>query len=917
MLMQYLYYKIMIIIRRNRQTFKYLIFGLFFSLFSLIISNQFSLKADTCTWDGDTDEYWTTASNWDCAGGIEEFDTLVFPLVSGSTSIENDFAAGTQFNGIRFEWDVYDVVGNSITIDNNAIEFDDDDNSGTLDFGLDIDVPGAYLDLKVYDESTTLNLYGDISGTGDVWKYEPGAIEFGGYNTYDSITRITSGKLILRTTDALQNTDLEINSGAALEIENDITIDTSSIQVDGSGFYGDGSGAIKSISGNNTISSNIILAGEVSFFGVDSGTLTLTGEISGSAEFVKVGEAPLIISGSVGNINTGDFSINEGTVELNKDSGLAVPSDNIFIGDASGDIESAWLIVRNDDQFNSSAYIEVQADGILAYGDDWQTNNIADLNLQGGRANLAGNTNITNSLIIEGGSLRTYFGNIVISADTVDCSSGEIVGDPFTFVGDVTIDTNSSEPSTTCYVDSVIGGSNNITIIGKGVEFTNANTFTGGVLVTQEGRLILSNSLSLGEASGTTTVEPGSVLALGNGITINDEPLTISGQGGDSSGALASISGNNTYAGPITITGGDLNISTHNNSVLTLSGGVSGTITGPLVFIKTGTGDGLIQLANANPFTATGININNVVVRKTASVNVFPDTLLVSINSLGSLDLNSFAETLGALSGEVGSAITLGNATLSLGANNNSSTFAGVISGNGGITKIGTGVSTFSGNNLYTGTTNITSGKLLVNGLQSPSNVSLNSTGVLGGSGRVGVITGGGTGGITPGNSPGILNVTGNVAFASTNSFNVELNGTTVGTQYDQLNVTGSVNLNSATLNVVLGFTPTSGDSFTIIQSSAVLIGTFSGLPNGSTFSVGGNTLRIDYGTNSVVISVDSGGGSGGTGGSNGNGSGNALAETGVAIPLVALAFLTATTTTVVIANKYGKKRKRLKQNFR
>ena len=38
--------------------------------------------------------------------------------------------------------------------------------------------------------------------------------------------------------------------------------------------------------------------------------------------------------------------------------------------------------------------------------------------------------------------------------------------------------------------------------------------------------------------------------------------------------------------------------------------------------------------------------------------------------------------------------------------------------------------------------------------------------------------------------------------FPSGSNFDVEINGTTVGTQYDQLNVTGTVTLGSATLNL-------------------------------------------------------------------------------------------------------------------
>jgi len=91
--------------------------------------------------------------------------------------------------------------------------------------------------------------------------------------------------------------------------------------------------------------------------------------------------------------------------------------------------------------------------------------------------------------------------------------------------------------------------------------------------------------------------------------------------------------------------------------------------------------------------------------------------------------------------------------------------------------------------------------------------------------------------------------------------FVVQLNGTTAGTGYDQLNVTGSVNLGSATLGGTLGFSPPNGTSFTIINNDGgdAVIGTFAGLPEGSTVVLGGQGFKVSYvgGTgNDVVLTV-------------------------------------------------------------
>src|SRR5208282_1484980 len=103
-------------------------------------------------------------------------------------------------------------------------------------------------------------------------------------------------------------------------------------------------------------------------------------------------------------------------------------------------------------------------------------------------------------------------------------------------------------------------------------------------------------------------------------------------------------------------------------------------------------------------------------------------------------------------------------------------------------------------NNAYTGLTEVSAGTLKVNGSQPQCPVSVDSSGILGGSGSVGTIAANGV--ISPGNSPGVLNSS-NVTFSSTGNFTVELTGPNPGIGgYDQLNVAGPVSLASATLTV-------------------------------------------------------------------------------------------------------------------
>jgi hypothetical protein len=115
---------------------------------------------------------------------------------------------------------------------------------------------------------------------------------------------------------------------------------------------------------------------------------------------------------------------------------------------------------------------------------------------------------------------------------------------------------------------------------------------------------------------------------------------------------------------------------------------------------------------------------------------------------------------------------------------------------------------------------------------------------------------------VSPGYSPGIIN-TGNLSFGSGTTVNMELNGVIAGTNYDQFNVTGTVNISpSVTLNATVGYAPGAGDSYTIINNDGgdAVTGIFAGLPDGTVFFIGANSFRIDYdggdGNDVVITSV-------------------------------------------------------------
>ena len=89
-------------------------------------------------------------------------------------------------------------------------------------------------------------------------------------------------------------------------------------------------------------------------------------------------------------------------------------------------------------------------------------------------------------------------------------------------------------------------------------------------------------------------------------------------------------------------------------------------------------------------------------------------TSAVSVASGATLDLNNSSATVGSVSG-VGSVI-LGSGTIITGGNHSSTTFSGVISGTGGVTKSGTGTFTLTGTSTFSGGVIISAGGLALSG---------------------------------------------------------------------------------------------------------------------------------------------------------------------------------------------------------
>ena len=139
-------------------------------------------------------------------------------------------------------------------------------------------------------------------------------------------------------------------------------------------------------------------------------------------------------------------------------------------------------------------------------------------------------------------------------------------------------------------------------------------------------------------------------------------------------------------------------------------------------------------------------------------------------------------------------------------------------------------------------------------------NVNLLSGAKLMGNGTVGILYAPSGSIVAPGHSPGCL-ASGDLILAGT--YQAEIGGTDPCTGYDQIKVTGTVNLAGSTLDATLygGFVPKVGQSYTIINNDAAdaVTGTFTGIANGGTYSNQGVTYTVNYDGvdgNDVVLTV-------------------------------------------------------------
>jgi autotransporter-associated beta strand protein len=616
-------------------------------------------------------------------------------VVTGSNTL-NASSGGMRFEGIISGVGSLNWQGNGTLALRGTNTFNGNitTNAGTLEIGgAGLLGSGNYSGAIsnsgnfIYASTANQTLSGIISGTGVLTKNASSTLTLSGNNTYTGATTINAG----------------------------------TIEIGASGRLGAG-----------TYAQNITNNGTIIYSGTNA--QTFSGVISGTGNLIQNASSTLTLSAE--NTFSGGVTINSGTLEvsggnaLNNTTVVTVASGGTFLvttkeqinglaGAGNVSVGTAGLTISTGTPTTSTFSGVLSGSGTLDF-----------FTVSGGEINLAGDNTATSFTNLNGGNLRlshvdaaknltlnlygTSGKQLLFAAGNSTYNIGAFAAAAFAIdLGGNTISIGSKNVASTIS-GNLTGTGGGITKVGTAaLTLSGSNSYTGGTTLS-------AGTLNIGHASALST----GAFVIANGTTLDN-----------TSGGALTLAGNN----PVTIGGtmifggaNDLNLGTgavsrsgalvfniNTNKTLTIGGAIGGASN---VNFYAGAG-GTLELAGANTLTGYfnvdggNLKLSNVNALQNANFNPYGASASVEFGVAGA---NNYQ--IGMLVSS--KAINLGVNSISVGSNNESNTYSGILSGTGGVIKSGSGTWTLSGNNTYTGATTISTGTLTVSGGSAIANTS-------------------------------------------------------------------------------------------------------------------------------------------------------------------------------------------------
>ncbi len=713
-----------------------------------------------------------------------------------------------------------------------------------------------------------LTFSGAISGAGSFVKTGTSGQGLSGCNnSYTGNTTISGGTLVV---SCLANGGVNSSIGASSAAASNLVLNGGTLQYVGagdrtdrqftlgagnSGIDASGTGAI-----NFTSTAPATLTGSgnrtLTLSGTNTGNNTLSAELdnpaSGVTGLTKTGAGTWVLKNSVSSY-TGVTTISGGVLAVDKlaDGGQASSlgassstATNLVIGSGStlrytgsGDTTDRLFTLSTGTSFiessgtgpvvfsntGSATYTGSGARTLALGGTNTGLNTMGGAIIDGpggtttvakndsGTWALTGNNSFTGNTVINNGNLmignggttgNAGAGNVIVANPTSTLSLNR--SDTFTFAGTLSGPGKLAQIGTGTSVLTSSGNQIAATAISAGTLQVNGGLTTPTIAMTGTSSLTVNGAV--GAAAGTTSTITGDAGA--STINIGTGTLTANGDLGGGNDTVNLTGTLNTGAGTLSLGAG--------NDTLVLNDG--GVITG---IVDAGTGGetsagDTLQVVNNLARTLDGVNVTGFESLNKQGAGTLTLTGSHSYSAGTTISAGTLQIGNGATAGALTTPTVTNNSTLAFNLDSDYS-FASVISGNGAVTKLGTGTITLTGTNSYKGATNVNAGTLLIDGNQSAATgqTTVAAGAILGGNGIIGgsvTVANGGT--LSPGDAgsaPGRLTINGNLALGPTSNLNVNFGQANVpgGSFNDLINVGGNLTLDG-TLNV----TQTPGGTF-------------------------------------------------------------------------------------------------------